>query len=367
MSGGIALECFSDSYAIARNRFRGIALNLGARLASFPIDRKDDNDEALIIDFALIGAKAPKWLVIISSGLHGVEGFFGSAVQFAFLQKALNNGNFHLDSGGGVLLIHAINPYGFAMLRRANEDNIDLNRNFLQQNEEYRGSPLRYSLINDFLNPKSPSQLLDLFLLKALWKVFRYGFPALRQAIAEGQYELPEGLFFGGGSPAKSTQIIQSNLPQWADSASQIIHLDFHTGLGKWATYKLFPLVLADPERYAWVFKQLGSDSVVNGAPYQSQGLMGKWLARKFVQKNYIYLNAEFGTYPQLKMLASLRAENRAHFYGNSDSRVYKKTKVQLLEAFCPKACGWRQSVLIDGLTLIKRALEACSKMHIYV
>ena len=37
-----------------------------------------------------------------------------------------------IDAGRvAVLLVHAVNPYGFSHLRRANEDHIDLNRNFL--------------------------------------------------------------------------------------------------------------------------------------------------------------------------------------------------------------------------------------------
>ncbi len=60
MKNLIALECFSDSYAIARNRFLDAALNLGASLASFPIEGKDDRGEDLIVDFALIGAST-RW------------------------------------------------------------------------------------------------------------------------------------------------------------------------------------------------------------------------------------------------------------------------------------------------------------------
>ena len=355
MNHPITVEYFSDSYTIARSRFLETAVNLGARIASFAVD----NGEALFIDFALIGPSNPEKLVIISSGLHGVEGFFGSAVQLAFLQQLLNNGSSDINAGVGVLLIHAINPYGFAMLRRTNEDNIDLNRNFLQPNEEYRGAPVGYSLINDLLNPKSPPPLFDLFLPQALWKILRYGFATLRQAIAEGQYEYPEGLFFGGKSPAKSTQIIQTHLPQWVDSASQIIHLDFHTGLGKRGTYKLFPSVWNDLEAYAPLLKQLGASSVVTNAPYRSQGLMETWLSWKLAQKNYICLTAEFGTYPLLKTLATLRAENRASFYGNLDSYPYKKAKAQLLEVFCPQGYEWRQTVLKDGLNLITKSLTS--------
>jgi predicted deacylase len=365
MNTNIASKYFSESYSVSRTRFRKAILHVGSRFEEFPIDQKDDNGEELTIDFALLGAKKPKWLVIISSGLHGIEGFFGSAVQLAFLQTAFSQSSFPTDSEGAALFIHAINPYGFAMQRRTNENNIDLNRNFLQPNEDYRGTSLEYSLINDFINPKSPPKSFDMFIFKALWSSLRYGFPTLKQAIAEGQYEFPMGLFFGGNSPSKSTQIIQTQLPQWIDSASQIIHLDFHTGLGKWATYKLYPKIMSDFDRYAWVFKQLGVDSGVNKAPYQPQGLMGVWLGQKFAHKDYLYLNAEFGTYSGIKMLERLRSENRAFFYGKPGDPLYKHAKAQLLDAFCPRNYEWRQTVLMDGLTLIKRSLEACFNMYL--
>ena len=35
-----------------------------------------------------------------------------------------------VDSGVAVVLYHAVNPYGFSHLRRTNEDNVDVNRNF---------------------------------------------------------------------------------------------------------------------------------------------------------------------------------------------------------------------------------------------
>ena len=64
--------------------------------------------------------------LIVSSGLHGVEGPFGSAVQVAALPHlaALH------ESGMRVVLIHALNPYGFAWGRRVDAANVDLNRAF---------------------------------------------------------------------------------------------------------------------------------------------------------------------------------------------------------------------------------------------
>jgi Protein of unknown function (DUF2817) len=131
---------------------------------------------------------------------------------------------------------------------------------------------------------------------------------------------------------------------------------------------QLFPKILSDLDRYAWLFKQLGVDSGVNKAPYQSQGLMGAWLGQKLAEKDYLYLNAEFGTYSGIKMLARLRSENRVYFYGKPDDHIYKRAKVQLLDAFCPSDDKWRQIVFMDGLALIKLGevafAEALARSH---
>ena len=67
--------------------------------------------------------------------MHGVEALFGSAVQLAFMEQA--DGRLAASGGSGVVLIHAINPFGFAWRRRFNENNVDLNRNFLLADESY--------------------------------------------------------------------------------------------------------------------------------------------------------------------------------------------------------------------------------------
>jgi predicted deacylase len=51
-----------------------------------------------------------------------------------------------------MILIHALNPYGFAWLRRVNEDNVDLNRNFRNFSEPLASSAA-YEAIHDALVP----------------------------------------------------------------------------------------------------------------------------------------------------------------------------------------------------------------------
>jgi len=62
------------------------------------------------------------------SGIHGIEGFAGSAVQLALLDK-WNRGE--LDGKPTIVLVHVMNPFGMANWRRWNENSVDLNRNLL--------------------------------------------------------------------------------------------------------------------------------------------------------------------------------------------------------------------------------------------
>ena len=107
-----------------------------------------------------------------SSGVHGVEGFFGSAVQQALLLR-LNQAN--SEPNYRDVFIHGVNPFGFSRLWRFNEDNVDLNRNFLSSDGDYKGAPDGYANLNRFLNPASPPSRLEPFKLKAIWSIWRDG------------------------------------------------------------------------------------------------------------------------------------------------------------------------------------------------
>src|SRR5262249_33487516 len=143
-----------------------------------------------------------------------------------------------INSKGQLVLIHSINPFGFFGLRRVNEDNIDLNRNFLVRGESYSGTSQLYRKLDGFLNPASPPRQFDGYLLKALWNIGRFGYSKLKQVVAEGQYDFPRGIFFGGHNVAHSTAIIQTNVLRWVQGR-HVVHLDLHSGLGKHGKFKL--------------------------------------------------------------------------------------------------------------------------------
>src|SRR5439155_11790360 len=144
------------------HRFRTMATSVGGRLETIPLDAKGPNGEALGIDIAWFGASNPRRVLLHSSGLHGVEGFAGSAIQLQLLNDLPT-----LPKDAALIVVHVLNPYGMAWLRRFNENNVDLNRNFVAD-EAYVGVPPVYADLDSFLNPHSPPSS-DLFTLKAGW------------------------------------------------------------------------------------------------------------------------------------------------------------------------------------------------------
>lgn len=350
---------FCPNYTTARNRFRTSALALGCRLAAYSIDQTGPDGEDLTIDVAILGNPKSQKIVVISSGLHGVEGFFGSAVQCALLEERLESWNRSQDTA--LVLLHALNPYGFAWCRRWNEENIDLNRNFLLPGEEYTGSPVKYGDFNAFFNPTSLPSRFEPFVLKAIASILRYGINSFTSTLPVGQYDFPQGLFFGGHGPSKTYQILDAHFPHWIGNATDVLHIDFHTGLGKKATYKLF--IDDPPDSYStqWLTEKFGADVVeaykARKVTYIFRGGLGSWCKAKFPQCNYRFLTAEFGTYRVIQVVEALRAENRAHFFSPPNHSSRDWTRQRLMEVFAPADRGWRDAVVSQGLDLVERAI----------
>lgn len=349
------LAAFSSDYAAARQRFRELAARLGWETLAYPIGSDEATGESFIVDVA-ISEGDPRRTLVVSSGLHGVEGFFGSAVQIAAMEKWATVP----APNARRVFVHGLNPYGFARIRRFDGDNVDPNRNFLLAGERYQGAPERYAELDALLNPPPPPSLFDAFLLRAAYVVLRYGMPALKQAVAGGQYDFPEGLFFGGKEPCPTQRLLELKLPGWIAGAEQIVHLDFHTGLGGYGTWKLLlDSPLTEGQR-SWLVERFGEGTFAEpagaGSEYVARGSIGRWLMQRKLAANYLYACAEFGTYAPLRVLSALRTENQTHRARKPDAPAAQRAKDALLEAFCPASPTWRNRALTGGLDLVERS-----------
>ena len=353
---------FSNTYAEARRRFVDAARAAGATLRAYAIDAA--SADKLTIDVAILGADHSP-AVVVSSGVHGVEGYFGSAVQLALLERlkdARERKNIRY------VLIHGVNPYGFAHSRRVNEDNVDLNRNFMTNHNAYVGAPAGYARLDGFLNPQSPPSRLEPFKLRALWNIWRVGLQPLKEAVAGGQYEFPQGLFFGGKAPSASTRIVQNNCDAWLAASQPVLHIDLHTGLGANGGYKLLLNEAVDSAHYAWYAATFGAESIEpltqrDGTAYRVSGPFGLWMQHHFQARDYRYryhfVGAEFGTYDVIRVLGAMRAENRAHYYCSRNSPAYQRAQQAFRECFCPASPAWRTRVVESGLRIIEQGAHA--------
>ncbi len=176
---------FSASYAEARGKFREAAQHAGARLAQYVNPTKGPNGEELTTDVAILGPKDAARVLITVSATHGAEGFCGSGVQVGSFESGIAG---ELPPGTALLAIHAINPHGFAWVRRVTEENVDLNRNFVDHTKPLP-SNLGYEALHEAICPQewnAASQSAT----RARFDEFREreGAAAFQRAISGGQY-----------------------------------------------------------------------------------------------------------------------------------------------------------------------------------
>jgi hypothetical protein len=351
-------DFFSETYLVARDRFCESAERLGARLHRYAVGDGDD----LTIDVAIMPDSGGDGRVVVSSGVHGVEGPFGSAVQLAWLDGVRDNG---IAEGVGVVLIHAVNPYGFAHDRRWNEDGVDLNRNFLDEDKEFSGAPAGYVKLDPLLNPQSAPSRWEPFRLKAAWSILRFGLPAIKEAVASGQYDYPQGLFFGGKELSVSARIFREHYASWVGDANRIVHLDLHTGLGRFGEYRLLLESDVSDDDARWFADAFDPEVVesgkASGTAYEARGTLGRWTARRMADRDFRFATADFGTHGLVRVLAALRAENRVHQYATREPK-FAWTKDELRECFCPSSAKWRREVILRGVEIIRNGIDAIGR-----
>jgi hypothetical protein len=352
-------DYYSPDYFTAKQRFLTAATRLGLAHHSLPIQAASPNAEPLTIDVAVAGPPKPRSAVVVSSGVHGVEGFFGSAVQLAFLDRL--PARWRPPDGAALIMIHALNPFGFAWRRRFNENNVDLNRNFLLPEETYAGSPPLADTFRQAMmaGPRGP---FGLGTARLAMLAIRHGMRSFWDTLPVGQYDFPDWLFFGGHGRSQSADAIDRLMPDLLEETDETVHLDFHTGLGRWSRYQLLLPDAADPENAAWWKRHFGAshvkESVRAAGYYPVRGGLGTWLRARLPHCVYRYATAEFGTYSPSRVIQDLVHELRWHAKLGLDSADHWARR-RLAETFVPKSRRWRAATLERGLTLIRRATEA--------
>src|SRR4051812_19174755 len=221
-------DCFSATYAQARERFVDAGQAAGLLVEAKRHPERGAQGEDLAMDVARDGDPNAARLLVLTSACHGVEGFCGSGVQVAALHDAAWRDYAH-RKGVAVLYVHALNPYGFSHIRRATNENVDLNRNFQDFSKPLPANPGYRELHPLLLPPEWPATQANEQQLHA-W-IQRHGQPAFQAAASSGQHDFPDGIYFGGTEPTWSNRTVREVLATHGRRAGRIAWIDFHTGL----------------------------------------------------------------------------------------------------------------------------------------
>ena len=304
-------------------------------------------------------------LLIFTTGEHGIEGYVGSAVLQLFLNEFLPRLDPHST---GLLLIHAINPWGMEHRRRTNAANVDLNRNFGGSHAFNSSLNLEYVRLASLLMPQGSIRSLFLshlaFAIRLLRSLVTIGPQALRKATLLGQYCFPQGIYYGGETWQEETRTMIELYRTRMREYEHIVHLDMHTGYGPRYQMSLVNSCLEPTDSREFV-ERFGYPRVVKSDPaefYSIQGDMVDWVytlvRNEFPGKRLYSTSFEFGTYgdSMLAALHSLRTmilENQLHWFAAS-AGVQARIQHDFQELFLPREERWREAALANA----RRALE---------
>lgn len=358
------ISCFPASYASGRAAFLAAAEAAGARLASYAAPSKGPDGEDLHTDVAVIGADDAPHVLLCNSATHGVEGFSGSAVFTGWLASGEAA---RLAETTRVVLVHALNCHGFAWLRRVTEENVDLNRNFVDRAAAPPSNP-EYGLLHPDLVPGTWDETsVSAMLARFERYAEEHSLYRLQCVLTGGQYEHEDGIFFGGAGPTSAHERFVRIVGEHATGAEHLLFLDWHTGLGDYGSSELIGLTRPGTphgDRVSrWFVTNLTStrDGTSSSAPVS--GTIGSGLRRMLARTEVTSLTIEFGTYPPRDVLMPLIADNWLHLKGDPRNGTGRRIKADIRRALYPDEDIWKERVWRGGRRIMRQAVNGLAEL----
>jgi hypothetical protein len=354
-------ECYASSFTSARAKFLKAAKAASAGIRSFVHpEKKTPEGEPLAIDVACLGDRKAARQALFISGTHGQEGFSGSAVQVGWLQ---DGGPGRLPADLGVVLVHGLNPYGFAHFTRTTENNVDLNRNFIDRGAGPVPANPHYETLHGELMIRDWTDAENARVDRAMAAFTeRHGRDTLFDTLARGQYVHADGLMFGGKDREWSNRTLETIVTEMLPEAEKVAFIDWHTGIGDYGK----PFFLCFNEPGGALFQRAcdwwGKENVDGVRPHGMErpnytGLVFNGVQRFLGNRQMCGAVIEFGT-RGLGMRRVLRLDQWLRRQSGLDPDVRTGLQADMMDAFCPFDGQWRKDTLETGLKLTEQALK---------
>lgn len=368
-------DVFYNSYEDIRSHLKDRVNSLRADGVTVEVSEYavDESDDLYIDNIYLPSESEKKNLVVLTTGVHGMEGYIGSVMLDVFFDEIYPK----LDKETtGILIVANVNPYGMKYMRRYNENNVDLNRNFILDWDSFDLSSNKdYPEVKEFLQPEGK-------IGNALWhevgfylslakEALTKGADKVSDALLTGQYEYAQGVYYGGTGDEISTKYLKGVFNDCLDGEYEnIVHIDIHSGYGPRYNMVIFNSVF-ETMTEAETKAAFGYDYVISHDSesfYATTGDTTDFFYRlaqsKSSEKELFSTCFEFGTIGDsfIDSILSLKYtvdENRQHWYPTENEISSEVVKENYNELFYPTEKEWREKTVEDFKDATEGVLNA--------
>jgi hypothetical protein len=357
------LSVFSPSYADARDKFLAAARAAGALVRHWPHPLAGPAGEPLATDAAWVGPADAVRVLVVLSATHGVEGPAGSGPQTDFLRGPAPHA---LPPDTAVLLVHAVNPWGFAWGRRVTEENVDLNRNWIDFTQPLPANP-GYETLRANYNPRTlePEELARHEAAIEAWRA-EHGVHAERVARSSGQYVDPQGIFYGGSGPTWARRTSEAFLADHLARARTVAIVDMHTGLGPYGHGE--PICNHAPgsarvqRARRWWGPSVTEPLLGTSASQEKFGLTEFGYERALAHAEIAFVALEFGTWGPPHGEVALRDDAWLWRHGDPLGPEAARIRAALRDYFIPPRADWQEMVLFRSRQVLRQALAGLAE-----
>lgn len=356
----INTDVFPNNYVMARQRLLVLAELLGVveiQHKAYPCPGKAPDGELLYTDTLWLGNKNASRVLVLLAGTHGVEGFVGSAVELDHI-GLIANGQLEIPTDTAVLLVHALTPWGYAWLRRCDEDGVDLNRNSVDFSKPLPENSGYEQLRSALFSKDKIQRQATLYEFES-----QQGRSALEIAISGGQYSDPAGPFYGGKSPSHGRLVTEDLMQQYALHERDLAVIDLHSGLG---AYGYGEIICDHPSgstgvqvAHDWYGDSVTLPALGTSSSVPKIGLMD-YAWHGIMNGRSCHVTLEFGTYSTNQLFEVLLKDHQLWAQPDNNSARMEHSK-HMRQHFCPDDEDWKALVLFRARQVIAQALQGLS------
>ena len=365
-----------STYEDSRARFLQSLNLIRGRWHSTQLEARPLNDHPdLTIDWLWAHAKEKKTLVIISTAEHGIEGYVGAAMMKIFIEEFAPRLN---PENTGLLLLHGLNPWGMKHHRKVNENNVDLNRNFVFDGNFDPAINPEYHQVAYLINPQRRIGSFGMenfrYLAGALNLIRSMGMKTATKVATLGQYHTPNGFFYGGANHQQGAIVAMDLYRHALEEYQAVVQIDMHTGYGPRYQMSIIMSPL-DPMTSDETSRKFNYPLVLKINAEEFYDISGDMAAyyyklrnRDFPNKQLFACGFEFGTFgdsipARIRSLRAMVFENQLHWHGARNEKVAEQVRREFDEFYFPSETKWREKALADGRQAFAGMLKAYNLM----